>query len=151
MESPSSCSHTSQRCLPLYIHDALIWISFLVHSLEYAVMEMQLYLAQEEFEDTKVVIRIWRQFMVNRYGCLNHRWAWICSVCRSHIAFLISSFYFLVFKVAKAVIRSLKSKKERVHNSQIERDKRTNNDPQNIRRKLKIEQHEPLYKSDVLS
>jgi hypothetical protein len=32
-----------------------------------------------------------------------------------------------------------------------ERDKRTNNDPQNIRRKLKIEQHEPLYKSDVLS
>jgi hypothetical protein len=55
------------------------------------------------------------------------------------------------FKVAKAVIRSLKSKKERVHNSQIERDKRTNNDPQNIRRKLKIEQHEPLYKSDVLS
>lgn len=39
------------------------------------------------------------------------------------------------FNVAKAVIRSLKSKKERVHNSQNERDKRTNNDSQNTTEK----------------
>ena len=43
------------------------------------------------------------------------------------------------FEDTKGVIRILKSKKNRQHNSQKEKDKRTNNDLQNIHIKLKIE------------
>ena len=47
------------------------------------------------------------------------------------------------FKDTKGVIRILKPKKNRQHNRQEEKYKRTNNDLQNIHIKLKIEQHEP--------
>jgi hypothetical protein len=57
----------------------------------------------------------------------------------------------LVLNNLKGVARNLNSKKDRQCNGQIQRPNKTNNDPQNIRRKLKIEQHDPLYKSDVLS
>ena len=42
----------------------------------------------------------------------------------------------------KRVIRIRKSKKNRQHNGQKKKYKRTNNDLQNITQKLKIEQHE---------
>ena len=53
---------SSLQCIDWSFHKLVpmlysFWF-ILVHSLEYAVMEMQLYLAQEELEDTKVVIRI---------------------------------------------------------------------------------------------
>jgi len=47
------------------------------------------------------------------------------------------------FEDTKGVIRIRKSKKNRQHNGQKKRDKRTNNDLQNIHIKLKIEEHEP--------
>ena len=43
------------------------------------------------------------------------------------------------FKDTKGVIRIRKSKKDRQHNDQKKKDKRTNNDLQNIHIKLKIE------------
>ena len=45
------------------------------------------------------------------------------------------------FKYTK--IRITISKKNRQHNGKEKKYKSTNNDPQNIHRKLKIEQHEP--------
>ena len=39
----------------------------------------------------------------------------------------------------KEVIRTRKSKKDRQHNDQMKKDKKTNNDLQNIQIKLKIE------------
>jgi hypothetical protein len=47
------------------------------------------------------------------------------------------------FEDTKGVIRIRKSKKNRQHNSQKKKYKRTNNDLQNIHIKLKIEYHEP--------
>jgi hypothetical protein len=47
------------------------------------------------------------------------------------------------FEDTKGVIRVRKSKKDRQHNRQKKKDKRTNNDLQNIHIKLKIESHEP--------
>jgi hypothetical protein len=46
-------------------------------------------------------------------------------------------------KYTKGVIRSCISKTNRQHNGQNKKYKRTNNDPQNIHIKIKIEQHEP--------
>jgi hypothetical protein len=46
------------------------------------------------------------------------------------------------FEDIKGVIRIRKSK-DRQNNGQRKKDKRTNNDLQNIHIKLKIEQHEP--------
>jgi hypothetical protein len=43
------------------------------------------------------------------------------------------------FKIPNGVIRIRKSKKDRQHNDQKKKDKRTNNDLQNIHIKLKIE------------
>jgi hypothetical protein len=48
----------------------------------------------------------------------------------------------LKFEDTKDVIKIRKSK-DRQHNDQKKKDKRTNNDPQYIHIKLKIEQHEP--------
>jgi len=42
-------------------------------------------------------------------------------------------------KISKAVIRIRKSKEDKQHNGQHKKDKRTNNDLQNIHIKLKIE------------
>jgi hypothetical protein len=47
------------------------------------------------------------------------------------------------FEDTNGVIRIRKSKKNRQHNGQKEKDKRTNNDLQSIHIKLKIELHEP--------
>ena len=47
------------------------------------------------------------------------------------------------FEDTKGVIRIRISKKDRQHNDQKKRDKRTNNDLQSIHIKLKIEYHEP--------
>jgi hypothetical protein len=44
----------------------------------------------------------------------------------------------------KRVIRIRISKRNRQHNGQKKKDKRTNNDLQILHRKLKINQHEPL-------
>ena len=55
------------------------------------------------------------------------------------------------FEDAKGVIRIRISKKDRQHNGQKKKDKRTNNDLQNIHIKLKIEQHEPHNKLGVNS
>jgi hypothetical protein len=46
------------------------------------------------------------------------------------------------FEDTKGVIRSRKSKKDKQHNGQKKKEKRTNNDLQNIHIKLKIESHE---------
>jgi hypothetical protein len=43
------------------------------------------------------------------------------------------------FENTKVVIRICKSKKDRQHNGQKKKDKRTNNDLQNIHIKLKVE------------
>jgi hypothetical protein len=48
-----------------------------------------------------------------------------------------------VWRYQREVIRICKSKKNRQHNGQKKKDKRTNNDLQNIHIKLKIEQHKP--------
>ena len=55
------------------------------------------------------------------------------------------------FEDTKGVIRIRISKKDRQHNGQKKKDKRTNNDLQNIHIKLKIEQHEPHNKLGVNS
>ena len=47
------------------------------------------------------------------------------------------------FEDTEWVIRIRKSKKDKQHNGQKKKDKRTNNDLQNIHIKLKIEYHEP--------
>jgi hypothetical protein len=47
------------------------------------------------------------------------------------------------FENTKGVIRIRISKKNRQHNGQQKKYKSTNNDPQNMHIKLKIEQHEP--------
>jgi hypothetical protein len=47
------------------------------------------------------------------------------------------------FEDNKGVIRIRISKKNRQHNGQKKKNKRTNNDLQNIHIKLKIESHEP--------
>ena len=47
------------------------------------------------------------------------------------------------FDDTKGVIRIRKSKKDKQHNGQKKKDKRTKNDLQNIHIKLKIELHEP--------
>ena len=47
------------------------------------------------------------------------------------------------FEDTEWVIRIRKSKKNRQHNGQEKKNKRTNNDLQNIHVKLKIELHEP--------
>ena len=46
------------------------------------------------------------------------------------------------FDDTKVITRICKSKNNRQHNGQKKKDKRTNNDLQNIHRKLKIEKHE---------
>ena len=51
-----------------------------------------------------------------------------------------------VFKDTKGAIRIRILKKNRQHNGQKKKDKRTNNDQQNIHIKLKIEEHEPHQK-----
>jgi len=43
------------------------------------------------------------------------------------------------FEDTKGVIRIRKSKKDRQHNGQKKKDKKTNNDPQSITHKTKIE------------
>ena len=50
------------------------------------------------------------------------------------------------FEDTKEVIRIRVSKKNRKHNGQKKKYKRTNNDLQNMHIKLKIEKHEPHYK-----
>ena len=55
------------------------------------------------------------------------------------------------FEDTKGVIRIRISKKNRQHNGQKKKYKRTNNDLQNIHIKLKIEQHEPHKKPEVNS
>ena len=50
------------------------------------------------------------------------------------------------FEDTKEVIRIRISKKNRKHNGQKKKYKRTNNDLQNMHIKLKIEKHEPHYK-----
>ena len=47
------------------------------------------------------------------------------------------------FEDTKGEIRIRTSKKNRQHNGQKKKHKRTNNDQQNIHIKLKIEKHEP--------
>jgi hypothetical protein len=53
------------------------------------------------------------------------------------------------FEDTKVVIRIRLLKKNRQHKGQQKKDKRTNNDLQNIHAKLKIEQHEPYWKQRV--
>ena len=48
------------------------------------------------------------------------------------------------FEDIKGVNRIRKLKKDRQHNGQKKKDKKTNNDLQNMNIKLKIELHEPL-------
>jgi hypothetical protein len=55
------------------------------------------------------------------------------------IYFVIKRKYQEVFEDIKGVIRIRKSKKDRQHNGQTKKDKRTNNDLQNIHIKLQIE------------
>ena len=50
----------------------------------------------------------------------------------------------------KGVIRNRNSKKSRQHNGQKKKDKRTNNDLQNIHIKLNIEQHDPTKSKTTL-
>jgi len=47
------------------------------------------------------------------------------------------------FEDTKGVIRIRKLKTNRQHNGQMKKNKRTNNDLQNIHIKLKIEKHKP--------
>jgi len=47
------------------------------------------------------------------------------------------------FQDTKGVIRTRKSKNDRQHNGQNEKDKRTKNDLQNTTQITKIEEHEP--------
>ena len=54
-------------------------------------------------------------------------------------------------KDTKGVIRIRKSKKNKQHKCQKKKDKRTNNDLQNIHIKRKIEKHEPHKKLGVNS
>ena len=56
-----------------------------------------------------------------------------------HIYFY--NFKYEEFEDTKGVIRSRKSKKNRKHNGQKKKYKRTNNDLQNMHIKLKIESH----------
>ena len=60
-------------------------------------------------------------------------------VTHMNVPFLILSFINKEFEDTKGVIRIRKSMKVRQHNGQEKRDKRTNNDLQNIHIKLKIE------------
>ena len=55
-----------------------------------------------------------------------------------------------VFEDTNGIFRTTDSK-DRQYNDQKKKDKRTNNDLQAIHRKLKIEQHEPHWKSGVNS
>ena len=55
------------------------------------------------------------------------------------------------FEDTKGVIRIRISKKNRQHNDQKKKYKRTNNDLQNIHIELKIEEHEPHLKPGVNS
>ena len=59
-------------------------------------------------------------------------------------------FWIVITTAQNEVIRIRKSK-DRQHNDQKKKDKRTNNDPQYIHIKLKIEQHEPHKKPGVNS
>jgi len=59
------------------------------------------------------------------------------------VAFFISSTLWEEFEDTKGVIIIRISKKNRQHNGQKKKYKSTNNDPQNMHIKLKIEQHEP--------
>ena len=59
------------------------------------------------------------------------------------LAFLQCSLYEEEFEDTKGAIRIRISKKNRQHNDQKKKYKRTNNDLQNIHIKLKIELHEP--------
>jgi hypothetical protein len=52
-------------------------------------------------------------------------------------------FFEVEFKDTKVVIRIRLSKKNRQHNGQKKKHKRTNNDIQNIYIKVMIEEHEP--------
>ena len=55
----------------------------------------------------------------------------------------VSHLYKEEFEDTKGVIRICISKKSRQHNGPKKKDKRTNNDIQNIHIKLKTEKHEP--------
>ena len=55
------------------------------------------------------------------------------------------------FEDTKGAIRNRISKKNRKHNGQKKKHKRTNNDLQNIHIKLNIEKHEPHLKPQVNS
>ena len=57
----------------------------------------------------------------------------------SDTLFLTTEIYKKSLKIPKGVIRIRKSKKDRQHNGQKKKDKRTNNDLQNIHITLKIE------------
>ena len=63
---------------------------------------------------------------------------------KSFVAEVMYQLFFEVeFKDTKVVIRIRLSKKNRQHNAQKKKHKRTNNDIQNIYIKLMIEEHEP--------
>jgi hypothetical protein len=63
---------------------------------------------------------------------------------KSFVAEVMYQLFFEVeFKDTKVVIRIRLSKKNRQHNGQKKKHKRTNNDIQNIYIKLMIEEHEP--------
>jgi hypothetical protein len=57
----------------------------------------------------------------------------------AHFPFLIHTLQEEEFEDTKGVIIIRKSKKNRQHNGQMRKDRRTNNDLQNIHIKLKIE------------
>jgi hypothetical protein len=63
---------------------------------------------------------------------------------KSFVAEVMYQLFFEVeFKDTKVVIRIRLSKKNRQHNGQKKKHKRTNNDIQNIYIKVMIEEHEP--------
>ena len=74
------------------------------------------------------------------YLCYVTMWS-ILYILHMHICiyFVIKRKYQEVFEDIKGVIRIRKSKKDRQHNGQTKKDKRTNNDLQNIHIKLQIE------------
>jgi hypothetical protein len=66
---------------------------------------------------------------------------WLVNVSLSN-SLMLCPFCCFELGDTKGAIRNRKSKKERQHNGQAKKDKRTNNDVQNIHIKLKIAQHE---------
>ena len=76
--------------------------------------------------------------------CIRHLSDWVVwlvydVICESIYQMIIHFLNTISFEDTKGVIRIRKSKKNRQHNGQMKKDKKTNNDLQNIPIKVKIE------------